>query len=182
MADSKERMLDAIAATSREEAAPELFAEARKARAEHRRMGAGKPKRIQRQRTKGWRMPEGAIYVGRPYRHANPFRVVKKRDGLGDEMAGVVHPASDTEWYFYCYGEAAPRVRAAQRAVDLYRDWIEARLPVNANREAIVSRLGGFDLACWCPLEDEDGTRVPCHADVLLEIANEDASPEERGF
>ena len=24
------------------------------------------PQRIQRQRTKGWRMPEGAVYVGRP--------------------------------------------------------------------------------------------------------------------
>ena len=25
-----------------------------------------KPKRIQRQRTKGWRMPENTVYVGRP--------------------------------------------------------------------------------------------------------------------
>lgn len=24
------------------------------------------PKRIQRKRTKGWRMPPGAVYVGRP--------------------------------------------------------------------------------------------------------------------
>jgi hypothetical protein len=27
-------------------------------------------------------------------------------------------------------------------------------------------KLGGKDLACWCPLDQ------PCHADVLLEIAN----------
>jgi hypothetical protein len=33
------------------------------------------PKRIQRRRTKGWRMPEGAIYVGRPTRWGNPYRV-----------------------------------------------------------------------------------------------------------
>ena len=26
--------------------------------------------------------------------------------------------------------------------------------------------LGGSDLACWCPLDQ------PCHADVLLELAN----------
>lgn len=26
----------------------------------------GEPVRIQRKRTKGWKMPEGAIYVGRP--------------------------------------------------------------------------------------------------------------------
>ena len=31
--------------------------------------------RIQRQRTKGWRMPEGAFYVGRPSRWGNPFTV-----------------------------------------------------------------------------------------------------------
>ena len=32
-------------------------------------------KRIQRKRTKGWKMPEGAIYVGRPTIWGNPFRV-----------------------------------------------------------------------------------------------------------
>lgn len=31
------------------------------------------PKRIQRKRTKGWRMPEGAVYVGRPTKWGNPF-------------------------------------------------------------------------------------------------------------
>ena len=35
------------------------------------------PKRIQRRRTKGWRMPEGAVYVGRPTIFGNPFRVIK---------------------------------------------------------------------------------------------------------
>ncbi len=32
-------------------------------------------KRIQRKRTKGWKMPEGAIYVGRPGKWGNPYRV-----------------------------------------------------------------------------------------------------------
>lgn len=30
-------------------------------------------KRIQRKRTKGWRMPENAVYVGRPTKWGNPF-------------------------------------------------------------------------------------------------------------
>lgn len=30
-----------------------------------------------------------------------------------------------------------------------------------------VSELRGKDLACWCPLDQ------PCHADVLLRLANE---------
>jgi len=32
-------------------------------------------KRIQRKRTKGWRMPLNTVYVGRPSKWANPFRV-----------------------------------------------------------------------------------------------------------
>lgn len=31
------------------------------------------PKRIQRSRRRGWRMPEGAVYVGRPTRWGNPY-------------------------------------------------------------------------------------------------------------
>ena len=41
-----------------------------------------------------------------------------------------------------------------------------------ANPENIVRvrhELAGHDLACWCPLDS------PCHADVLLELANADA-------
>lgn len=30
--------------------------------------------RIQRKRTKGWRMPEGAVYCGRPSKWGNPYR------------------------------------------------------------------------------------------------------------
>jgi hypothetical protein len=33
-------------------------------------------------------------------------------------------------------------------------------------RAAVRAELGGHDLACWCPLHQ------PCHADVLLELAN----------
>lgn len=34
---------------------------------------ADKPQRIQRLRTKGWRKPESAVYVGRPTKWGNPF-------------------------------------------------------------------------------------------------------------
>lgn len=47
-----------------------------------------------------------------------------------------------------------------------YRAWIDTapfgkRLAAEARRE-----LAGKNLACWCPLDQ------PCHADVLLEVAN----------
>ena len=32
-----------------------------------------KPKRIQRKRTKGWRMPPNTVYVGRPTKWGNPY-------------------------------------------------------------------------------------------------------------
>ena len=35
------------------------------------------PKRIQRKRTKGWKMPPGAVYVGRPTIWGNPWSVEK---------------------------------------------------------------------------------------------------------
>jgi hypothetical protein len=35
----------------------------------------GGPKRVQLQRTKGWRKPVGAIVVARPSRWGNPFRL-----------------------------------------------------------------------------------------------------------
>jgi len=93
------------------------------------------PKRIQRKRIKGWRMPENAVYVGRPTKFGNPFY-------------------------------APPYSRA--EAVRLYRRALLSGNPVGGK---IIQELRGKDLACWCPLVDKNGNPVPCHADVLLEIA-----------
>lgn len=48
------------------------------------------------------------------------------------------------------------------RAVELFEHLLDPALADRARVE-----LRGHNLACWCPL---DG---PCHADVLLRIANE---------
>jgi len=101
------------------------------------------PKRIQRKRTKGWRMPEGAVYVGRPTKWGNPFSVGSF--GFRLPNGGAV---------FY-RGDGAPRAAV----VELYRRWVVPKLPD-------LTPLRGHDLACWCPLDQ------PCHADVLLELAN----------
>jgi hypothetical protein len=97
-------------------------------------------KRIQRKRTKGWRMPPNTVYVGRPSIWGNPFKVVE-----GDT------PMSVLTWY---------------------RLWLTGKKMIGGGglrRLTVISRLPelrGKDLACWCPLDQ------PCHADVLLEIAN----------
>lgn len=49
--------------------------------------------------------------------------------------------------------------------VKLYRAYL-ARPEQAELVAAIKEHLCGKDLACWCPLDQ------PCHADVLLEIAN----------
>lgn len=93
------------------------------------------PTRVQRKRSAGWRMPRGAVYVGRPTKWGNPYVVSHLHDDAG-------------------------------LAVGLYRrDLLAGRLRVTV---ADVRReLKGKRLACWCALDR------PCHADVLLDIANE---------
>jgi len=58
----------------------------------------------------------------------------------------------------------ADGVPSAAVAVDLYRDWI--RRPAQAGLRAQVGELRGKHLACWCRPGE------PCHADVLLALAN----------
>ncbi|OCH80985.1 DUF4326 domain-containing protein [Gordonia sp. UCD-TK1] len=114
--------------------------------------------RIRRHRMKGWRMPEGAVYVGRPSRFGNPFVVGEVYDRL--------HYRSKT-----MSGAKDLRVRDRAHAVDLYRRWLNGTVHhLNTfdppTEREICQQLHGRDLACWCPLDQ------PCHADVLLELAN----------
>ena len=64
--------------------------------------------------------------------------------------------------------ETAHQARDAADAHDLatahYRAWIKAGDPEGF--AAAVAELRGKDLACYC------APHLPCHADVLLEIAN----------
>lgn len=54
---------------------------------------------------------------------------------------------------------------ASAKAVELYRtDLLAGRLEVTV--DDVRRELRGKDLACWCSLDQ------PCHADVLLQIAN----------
>lgn len=114
------------------------------------------PERIQRKRTKGWRMPEGAVYVGRPSYWGNPF---------GPDEFSVVAITDGVPW----------DLQWRPWAVAEYRRWLEDPGDSGyARRVEAVIQLGGKDLACWCPLDQ------PCHADVLLEIANGPVVPNER--
>ena len=55
------------------------------------------------------------------------------------------------------------KVQDNRHAVALFRG---AALQQERLVEAAQTELRGKNLACWCPLDQ------PCHADVLLELAN----------
>lgn len=115
------------------------------------------PKRVQRKRTKGWTMPVGAVYVGRPTIWGNPFWHAEKFWGVERSLA--LYRAA-------CLGVWQPSLNDGMPSY--YDDLCEWRNRIGGHPlELIISELRGKDLACFCPLDQ------PCHADVLLELANE---------
>lgn len=137
-----------------------------------------RPHRIRLSRKRGWRMPADTVKVDRSTKWGNPF------DFRRSEFCWAALS-------FGCRGDAAGRQEASVRA---FRDWIDppkgrqtlmmerqpkmvgpgGEVPLGPlikagaapSRQAIRDALRGKHLACWCQL---DG---PCHADVLLELAN----------
>ena len=68
----------------------------------------------------------------------------------------------------------APKDGSRMEVVELYRKMLltypqpsQGFLETDSYIHTLKQELGGKDLACWCPLD------VPCHADVLLELARE---------
>ena len=126
------------------------------------------PERIQLRRTKGWRKPAGAVVVARPSKWGNQWRVVK---GMG----GTWRVRNDWLVFTGLLSEA----EAIDVAVEKFKSGVYHMLrfgPGGAGAPRFtaddLSTLAGRDLACWCPLDQ------PCHADVLLELANATEAPD----
>lgn len=109
------------------------------------------PQRIQQRRTKGWRKPEGAVSVTRSTQWGNPFRVGKTLFLTGPKAGQTMNRAD--------------AVKAFRNSVT--REGTRGRLI----RNLVRTDLAGKDLMCFCALDQ------PCHADVLLEIANTPKEP-----
>ena len=54
------------------------------------------PKRIQRKRTKGWKMPPNTVYIGRPSKWGNPYMV---NDFFSKEDVIKLHASYIEHWY-----------------------------------------------------------------------------------
>ncbi|TJV23001.1 MAG: DUF4326 domain-containing protein [Mesorhizobium sp.] len=110
------------------------------------------PQRIQLSRRKGWRMPENTVTVARPGPWGNPFIVGKD----GDRAYCV-------ELYKHMLNGFLPLANAGGATVE---SLTKTRTFIAEN----VDTLRGKDLACWCRVDGK-----PCHADVLLKLANRKA-------
>jgi len=113
-----------------------------------------RPVRIHLSRKKGWRMPLNTVKVDRTTKWGNVYRVgMFKNFGAAD-------------------------------AIDAFRARLKQNLHDDARRiNADIAELRGKNLACWCRLCNEHAAGKPlgilcskcdpCHADVLIEIANQ---------
>lgn len=128
--------------------------------------------RLQLSRAKGFNLQvlsqatngHAAIRVARPGRFGNPF---------SREAAIASGYATEVTWQAF--------------VVECFRDWLGPRQhgrdwwqgPQSDERRKVIldglPALRGKNLACWCKLG------APCHADVLLELANRPICEEVRG-
>ena len=120
------------------------------------------PVRIQRKRTKGFKLPPGCVYVGRPTKFGNPYWDVER---YGLDLCLTLFRES-------CSGGWNPSLVPTGPLADLWHQWLYRDHCTWLKRfdhhpsEVIRSELRGKDLACWCALDR------PCHATILLAIAN----------
>lgn len=126
------------------------------------------PRRIQLSRHKGWRLPSNTVKVDRTTRFGNPFKVLPGDNGTWEVTEGR------RQW-----PGRASKIEAQELSISLFREEIAGTASNSADRAVlypstseIIEALRGRNLACWC------GLGSPCHADVLLEIANGSAADE----
>ena len=123
------------------------------------------PTRIQLRRTKGWRMPENTVKVARPTKWGNPYRLGHTNFApqlILTKDHGALMPAPKY-------------IESTEMAVRMLEILIHSNvadpssiLPPYPALDEIRAELRGKNLACFCPLDQ------PCHADVLLELANKE--------
>jgi len=107
------------------------------------------PKRIQRKRTKGWRMPENTVSVTRPGKWGNPFKVGEIQiSGPGNQVSHIFWTSKEEISKCIEFFENALRNNELKFTID-----------------DVIRELRGKNLACWC----KEG---PCHGDILLKLAN----------
>lgn len=118
------------------------------------------PERIQLSRAKGWRMPPNTVLVSRPSKWGNPH---DWRGWLSDWPAELPPRPLHSD-------EMSRESWCKDRAAQAFREDL-----ADGSLNLPLHELRGKNLACWCKPGE------PCHADVLLELANAPTSTESGG-
>lgn len=119
------------------------------------------PKRIQRKRAKGSRLPAKTLCVTRPSLLCNPYSVAEFGELalplFRNTARGVWNPSLVEGWTLV----------EVRKAYQSHVNWLK-RFMGRHPLDVIRTTLPNYDfIACWCPLDQ------PCHADILLELANQ---------
>ena len=112
------------------------------------------PVRIQRSRQGKQISPNGLpiVYVGRPSKWGNPFKVTGQKGNwfvVNQDNEPLITCDEEKDALFYC--------------VENYTDYITHEHNLGIIN---IDDLKGKNLSCWCQL----GKR--CHSDILLKLAN----------
>ncbi len=93
-------------------------------------------------------MPPNTVYVGRPTKWGNPW--------------------TPENHYVICLRgqKVSSRHGTIVECIDVYEQDIMTGNFGKYFVKEVQQELAGKNLACWCPLDQ------PCHADVLLKLAN----------
>ena len=138
------------------------------------------PVRIQLSRATGWRMPPNTVKADRTRILGNPWLA-------GEPGQFYVPDSCGKHRIMWRKAPAMDQALTVEQAVALHADWLHtgnlalpARLSpteigvcIDSLTEArstvldLLSRLRGCNFACWCK------PGAPCHADNLMEIANQ---------
>lgn len=126
---------------------------------------AASPVRVQLSRKAGWRMPPNTVKVDRTTMFGNPFfsdpgfprsrafEVMLFRDWIQEQLGAVrIGTAEQREFRQFMQQMSCTDVTALKAKGE--------------RMKAGLHLLRGKNLACWCALDQ------PCHADVLMELAN----------
>lgn len=98
--------------------------------------------------------------VARPSKWGNPFVLgerINSDDPRWPHLTLPTDPPDRFRWF------SSVSIIDRQRAVDVFAFWLYEQ----PHLMCALDELSGRDLGCWCP------PGQPCHADVLLELANQ---------
>ncbi len=123
------------------------------------------PVRIQRKRTKGFKMPAGSVSITRPGNWGNPFTVEEEKEEL------IIQQEKVDGFYSPALVEKKARERVVQKFHDMMADPYSHKVLPQIRERFIYMRtnleqLTGKDVGCFCSLDQQ------CHGDVLLKLAN----------